>query len=105
MIQSPWQQILGLVNLFFWSKREYQRTGGVAAAANLPIVLDADGYIDASMINDADIDHGGLTGLGDDDHVQYLLASGARPLTADWDAGGFEVRAQTLEADVATGTA
>ena len=28
-------------------------------------------------------DHGLLTGLGDDDHTQYLLASGARPLAAN----------------------
>ena len=26
-------------------------------------------------------------------------------LTANWDAGGYEIRAQTLEADVSTGTA
>ncbi len=36
-----------------------------------PIVLDADGLIDGSMIDDGDIDHGGLSGLGDDDHSQY----------------------------------
>jgi len=29
-------------------------------------------------------DHGALTGLGDDDHVQYILANGTRPLTAPW---------------------
>lgn len=51
------------------------------------------------------VDHGALTGLGDDDHTQYLLASGTRALTADWDAGSFEIRAKTLESDVATGTA
>ena len=26
-------------------------------------------------------DHGSLTGLGDDDHPQYVLASGTRPFT------------------------
>jgi hypothetical protein len=31
-------------------------------------------------------DHGTLTGRGDDDHTQYLLASGARALTAQWNA-------------------
>lgn len=50
-------------------------------------------------------DHGGMDGLGDDDHTQYLLATGTRSLTADWDAGSFEIRAQTFESDVATGTA
>jgi hypothetical protein len=28
-------------------------------------------------------DHGALTGLADDDHTQYLLATGARPITGD----------------------
>ncbi len=51
------------------------------------------------------VDHGGLTGLADDDHTQYLLAAGTRTLSADWDAGSFEIRAQTFESDVVTGTA
>lgn len=50
-------------------------------------------------------DHGALTGLSDDDHTQYLLANGTRALSANWDAGSFEVRAETFESDVATGTA
>ena len=29
-------------------------------------------------------DHGSLTGLGDDDHTQYLLADGTRALTDNW---------------------
>jgi hypothetical protein len=32
-------------------------------------------------------DHGALTGLGDDDHVQYLLADGTRSLAGAWDMG------------------
>lgn len=52
------------------------------------------------------LDHGlALTGLTDDDHTQYLLAAGTRALSADWDAGSFEIRAQTFESDVVTGTA
>jgi hypothetical protein len=51
------------------------------------------------------IDHGSIVGLADDDHTQYLLADGTRALTADWDAGGYEIRALTFESDVATGTA
>jgi len=53
-----------------------------AGDAGKPIVLDAGGHIDASMINDADIDHGGLGGLGDDDHTQYSLVDGSRAYTA-----------------------
>jgi len=50
-------------------------------------------------------DHGLLTGLTDDDHTQYLLADGTRALTAAWDAGSFQIRAETFQSDVATGTA
>lgn len=39
-------------------------------------------------------------GTGDGD----LLADGSVPLTADWDAGAHEIRAETLQADVANGT-
>lgn len=42
-----------------------------AGDAGKPIVLDAEGHIDSSMINDADVDHGSLGGLSDDDHSQY----------------------------------
>jgi sugar lactone lactonase YvrE len=34
-----------------------------------------------------------------------LNADGSVPLTANWDAGSFEIRAQTFQSDVATGTA
>ena len=34
-----------------------------------------------------------------------VLVDGTIPLTADWDAGSYEIRAQTFESDVATGTA
>lgn len=34
-----------------------------------------------------------------------ILADGTVELTADWDAGAHEIRAETLESDVATGTA
>jgi hypothetical protein len=37
-------------------------------------------------------DHGALTGLEDDDHPQYLLADGNRPLTGNWSAGGHRIR-------------
>jgi len=35
----------------------------------------------------------------------FVKVDGTTPLTADWDAGSFEIRAQTFESDVATGTA
>ena len=36
-------------------------------------------------------DHGAHTGLGDDDHSQYLLASGTRAMAGDLDMGGFDI--------------
>lgn len=50
-------------------------------------------------------DHGALSGLEDDDHSQYLLASGARALSADWDAGYYQIRSLKFQSDVSTGTA
>lgn len=44
------------------------------------------------------IDHGGLLGLGDDDHTQYLLASGARGLSGNWDTGAFNILTQSIRA-------
>ena len=58
-----------------------------AGDAGKPIVLDAGGHVDASMINDGDIDHGGLGGLGDDDHTQYILVAGTRAFTGDQSMG------------------
>lgn len=42
-------------------------------------------------------DHGGLDGLADDDHTQYLLAAGTRGLSADWDAGAYKIKAKKVE--------
>jgi hypothetical protein len=36
-------------------------------------------------------DHGGLTGLGDDDHLQYLLIDGTRAMTGNLDMDGFDI--------------
>ena len=44
--------------------------------------------------NENGIDHGLLAGLGDDDHIQYLLANGTRGLTANWNAGSYNITAR-----------
>jgi len=75
-----------------------------AFAAAAKGVTNGDSH-DHSGGDGAQIDHGGLGGLGDDDHTQYLKADGTRALSADWDVGDRQVRAKTLYADVATGTA
>ena len=50
-------------------------------------------------------DHGGMDGLGDDDHTIYLLADGTRALSANWDVGAFTVTALRFVSDQTTGTA
>lgn len=37
------------------------------------------------------LDHGGLTGLGDDDHPQYLLVDGSRALGEDLNCDGYHI--------------
>jgi hypothetical protein len=53
-------------------------TGWVAVASSTAVVTD----------------HGGMSGLGDDDHTQYVLADGSRGLSADWDAGAHDISLQ-----------
>lgn len=48
-------------------------------------------------------DHGALTGLSDDDHTQYLLATGARALTGNQSAGSNKIT--SLAAATANGDA
>jgi hypothetical protein len=43
------------------------------------------------------------TGATSGENISHTLSLGA--LTGDWDAGGYEIRASTLESDVTTGTA
>ena len=57
---------------------EFINSSAGVGDAGKPIVLDASGQIDSSMINFGAIDHGSLSGLGDDDHTQYSLADGSR---------------------------
>lgn len=73
------------------------------AAGGLAAEVPTHTHADAA--NAGTIDHGALTGRDDDDHTQYLLADGTRALSADWDAGDYEIRSSTFESDVATGTA
>jgi len=46
-------------------------------------------YIDPITVGVTD--HGGLTGLGDDDHTQYLLVSGTRPMSGNLDMGSNDI--------------
>lgn len=60
------------------------------------IKIDTDGSIDATAgtnsitlsTNDSGIDHGSLSGLGDDDHDHYLLADGTRNMSGSLNMDG-----------------
>jgi len=65
-----------------------------------------------ALTSDIITDHTALSNIGTNTHAQIDTAigtiikkDGSVALTADWDAGSFEIRAQTFESDVATGTA
>lgn len=62
-----------------------------AGDAGKPIILDAAGKLDASFIDFGAIDHGGLSGLGDDDHTQYILVNGTRAFTGPQSMGSFKI--------------
>lgn len=64
-------------------------SGGVDAGK--PIVLDGTGKLDASLIDQTDIDHGSISGLLDDDHTQYILVSGGRAFTGNQSMGGNKI--------------
>lgn len=49
------------------------------------------------------LDHGNLSGLGDDDHTQYLLADGTRALAGPWDMGSQALTNVNIDSGVITG--
>ena len=54
----------------YYQKSEFINQSAGATDAGKPVVLDADGNIDASMINDADIDHNNIQNRGTYTHTQ-----------------------------------
>jgi hypothetical protein len=55
--------------------------------AGKPILLNASGVLDNTFIDASAIDHGSLSGLGDDDHTQYILVDGSRAFSGDQSMG------------------
>jgi len=49
-------------------------------------------------------DHGNLTGLGDDDHTQYVLASGTRAMTGAIDLTGIAAGSPSVKANATSDT-
>jgi len=59
-------------------------------ASTSDTVLVTPGWIDAN-VSGGTSDHGGLTGLGDDDHTQYILVDGTRAMTGDLNMDGNNI--------------
>jgi prefoldin subunit 5 len=62
------------------------------AANDFLVASGADTFVkktlaETTAILEADLDHGSIQGLGDDDHSIYILADGTRELSGDWDIG------------------
>lgn len=74
-----------------YEQSDFINSSAGVADAGKPIVLDAAGKIDPSMLDFGDIDHGSLTGLGDDDHTQYILVAGTRAFTGDQSMGSNQL--------------
>lgn len=70
---------------------DFIATSAGGADAGKPIVLDASGKLDPSLIDQTDIDHGTISGLGDDDHTQYILVDGTRAFTGPQSMGSNKI--------------
>jgi hypothetical protein len=75
----------------YFTEVEHINTSVGIGDAGKPIVLDATGQIADNMIDVANIDHGALAGLGDDDHTIYTKADGTRAFTGPQSMGGFKL--------------
>ncbi len=88
----------------YYRENEFINSTAGAGDANKPVKTDANGYvnplINVSALNSL-LDHGALTGLGDDDHTIYIKANGTRAFTGAQSMGGFKL---TNLADPTAGT-
>lgn len=74
-----------------YESSDFIATSAGGADAGKPIVLDGTGKLDASLIDLSDIDHGSISGLGDDDHTQYTRADGTRAFTGNQSMGANKI--------------
>ena len=66
----------GQLDTRYFAESEHINTSMGAGDAGKPVKLNSSGKIDVTMIPTLTLDHGGLTGLSDDDHAQYALLAG-----------------------------
>ena len=85
-------------NTLLTEENAYTLTGlhTFSRSTNAPFAVNSGAAVVANL--DADK----LDGI---EATGFVKANGSVALTANWDAGAYEIRAQTLEADVSTGTA
>jgi len=67
-------------------------------------IISSGGGGGGSGVGGGTLAHGDLSGLNLDHHVAYIKADGTRELTADWDAGSFDITAEQFHSDIAIGT-
>jgi hypothetical protein len=53
--------------------------------------MSGETLVDLRTENISGVDHGSLTGLGDDDHLQYFLTDGTKAMGGDLNAGAFRM--------------
>ena len=70
---------------------DYINASAGVGDAGKPILTNAAGLVDGTFIDASGIDHGGLAGLGDDDHTQYILVDGTRAFTGDQSMGSNQL--------------
>jgi hypothetical protein len=66
---------------YYQESEHITSSAGIADAAK-PVITNASGKLDPTLIDISGLDHGGLSGLADDDHPAYVLANGGRDFTA-----------------------
>lgn len=84
----PAQEMKLLYIVFFQTSSAY--TNAPKAVIKAVTDLRYGGDREVNAISSA-TDHGNLSGLGDDDHQQYILVSGSRAMGGDLDLGSYKI--------------
>ena len=85
--ELPVQEFKVLYRLIFQTSTTYTNS----LNGRLVEILDLRKTVDQGQIVTSVNDHGNLTGLNDDDHLQYLRTDGTRPLTGDLSLGSHNL--------------
>lgn len=74
-----------------WNPSNYTPTTAPAEVTSIDQLTAHLAGIDNALSGVGVSDHGNLTGLGDDDHTQYLLVDGTRSMSGNLDIDGYDV--------------